>query len=206
MNTKNLLITGMFAGLFLSCKEVEPPAPVLPVPTPEQIKWQKMENYAFVHFGLNTFNDLEWGYGNTPAETFNPTDLDCEQWVRIIKAAGLKGVILTAKHHDGFCLWPTKTVDYNISNSPYKNGKGDMVRELSDACKKHGGFYLGSIGGPAAILAQNNIKSIECVEYPELGMEAIWKIEVEDFPAFILVDNKGNDFFKQIKPWNVCKK
>ena len=145
MNTKNLLITGMFAGLFLSCKEVEPPAPVLPVPTPEQIKWQKMENYAFVHFGLNTFNDLEWGYGNTPAETFNPTDLDCEQWVRIIKAAGLKGVILTAKHHDGFCLWPTKTVDYNISNSPYKNGKGDMVRELSDACKKHGlkfGLYL----------------------------------------------------------------
>ena len=145
MNTKNLLITGMFAGLFLSCKEVEPPAPVLPVPTPEQIKWQKMENYAFAHFGLNTFNDLEWGYGNTPAETFNPTDLDCEQWVRIIKAAGLKGVILTAKHHDGFCLWPTKTVDYNISNSPYKNGKGDMVRELSDACKKHGlkfGLYL----------------------------------------------------------------
>ena len=145
MNTKNLLITGMFAGLFLSCKEVEPPAPVLPVPTPEQIKWQKMENYAFVHFGLNTFNDLEWGYGNTPAEKFNPTALDCEQWVRIIKAAGLKGVILTAKHHDGFCLWPTKTVDYNISNSPYKNGKGDMVRELSDACKKHGlkfGLYL----------------------------------------------------------------
>ena len=67
MNTKNLLITGMFAGLFLSCKEIEPPAPVLPVPTPEQIKWQRMENYAFVHFGLNTFNDLEWGYGNTPA-------------------------------------------------------------------------------------------------------------------------------------------
>ena len=145
MNTKNLLITGMFAGLFLSCKEIEPPTPVLPVPTPEQIKWQRMENYAFVHFGLNTFNDLEWGYGNTPAETFNPTDLDCEQWVRIIKAAGLKGVILTAKHHDGFCLWPTQTVDYNISNSPYKNGKGDMVRELSDACKKHGlkfGLYL----------------------------------------------------------------
>ena len=85
-------------------------------------------------------------------------------------------------------------------------GKGNRGKEVTDACKKHGGFYLGSIGGPAAILAQNNIKSIECVEYPELGMEAIWKIEVEDFPAFILVDNKGNDFFKQIKPWNVCKK
>ncbi|MBQ7878683.1 MAG: fumarate hydratase [Bacteroidaceae bacterium] len=80
--------------------------------------------------------------------------------------------------------------------------KGNRSQQVTDACKKHGGFYLGSIGGPAAILAQNNIKSIECVEYPELGMEAIWKIEVEDFPAFILVDDKGNDFFKQIKP--VC--
>ena len=78
--------------------------------------------------------------------------------------------------------------------------KGNRSQQVTDACKKYGGFYLGSIGGPAAILAQNNIKSIECVEYPELGMEAIWKIEVEDFPAFILVDDKGNDFFKQLKP------
>ncbi|MBR1465265.1 MAG: fumarate hydratase [Bacteroidaceae bacterium] len=82
--------------------------------------------------------------------------------------------------------------------------KGNRTQAVTDACKKHGGFYLGSIGGPAAILAQNNIKSIECVEYPELGMEAIWKIEVEDFPAFILVDDKGNDFFKQLKPCNGC--
>ena len=84
--------------------------------------------------------------------------------------------------------------------------KGNRSQQVTDACKKHGGFYLGSIGGPAAILAQNNIKSIECLEYPELGMEAIWKIEVEDFPAFILVDNKGNDFFKQIKPRCTCSK
>ena len=84
--------------------------------------------------------------------------------------------------------------------------KGNRSQQVTDACQKHGGFYLGSIGGPAAILAQNNIKSIECVEYPELGMEAIWKIEVEDFPAFILVDDKGNDFFKQIKPVCSCKK
>ena len=76
--------------------------------------------------------------------------------------------------------------------------KGNRSQAVTDACRKHGGFYLGSIGGPAAILAQNNIKSIECVEYPELGMEAIWKIRVEDFPAFILVDDKGNDFFKTI--------
>ncbi|MDR0989178.1 MAG: fumarate hydratase [Prevotellaceae bacterium] len=80
--------------------------------------------------------------------------------------------------------------------------KGNRSQAVTDACKRYGGFYLGSIGGPAAILAQNNIKSIQCIEYPELGMEAIWQIEVEEFPAFILVDDKGNDFFKQLKPWN----
>jgi fumarate hydratase class I len=82
--------------------------------------------------------------------------------------------------------------------------KGNRTQQVTDACQKYGGFYLGSIGGPAAILAQNSIKKVECLEYPELGMEAIWKIEVEDFPAFILVDNKGNDFFKLIKPNPVC--
>jgi len=84
--------------------------------------------------------------------------------------------------------------------------KGNRTQVVTDACKKHGGFYLGSIGGPAAVLSMNNIKSIDCVEYPELGMEAVWKIDVEDFPAFILVDDKGNDFFKQLKPWTPnCK-
>ena len=109
-----------------------------PVPTRQQLEWQQLETYAFIHFGLNTFNDMEWGFGDTPSHTFHPTGLDCEQWVLTLKAAGMKGVILTAKHHDGFCLWPTETTSYSIKNTPYKNGNGDVVGELCEACKKHG--------------------------------------------------------------------
>ena len=144
---KKSLLYILIISILSSCTNVTNNAPeaIEPIPAKQQIDWQKLETYAFVHFGLNTFNDLEWGYGNTPASTFNPTNLDCDQWVATLKQCGMKGVILTAKHHDGFCLWQTKTTDYSIANSPYKNGKGDMVKELSDACKKHGlkfGLYL----------------------------------------------------------------
>ena len=143
MNHRHL--TWLLTGGLMMASCAHRPEPSGPIPTAQQLEWQQLETYAFIHFGLNTFNDMEWGFGNTPSFTFNPTNLDCEQWVLTLKAAGMKGVILTAKHHDGFCLWPTETTDYCIKNTYYKNGEGDLVRELSEACKKHGlkfGLYL----------------------------------------------------------------
>jgi alpha-L-fucosidase len=138
----------VIAALLFSCEEekpVAPPEPVLPVPTEAQLRWHEMETNAFLHFTTNTFTDLEWGYGNEKETVFNPTAVNVEQWISTLKDAGFKMAILTCKHHDGFCLWPSKYTEHSIINSPYKNGKGDIVREVSDACKKYGlkfGIYL----------------------------------------------------------------
>lgn len=116
-----------------------------PKPTPQQLAWHEMEFYLFMHFGPNTFTNLEWGHGTEKEEIFNPTGLDCEQWCRIAKASGATGIIITAKHHDGFCLWPSKYSTHTVRESKWKNGKGDVLKELSAACKKYGlrfGVYI----------------------------------------------------------------
>ncbi len=119
--------------------------PFGPLPSARQLQWSNMEFYLFTHFGPNTFTDLEWGKGTEPEDMFNPTQLDCRQWCRIAKAAGAKGIIITAKHHDGFCLWPSKYSAHTVAQSKWRDGKGDVLKELSEACKEYDlklGIYL----------------------------------------------------------------
>ena len=116
-----------------------------PVPTEPQLQWQGMEFNLFTHFGPNTFTDKEWGLGNEPEDAFNPTQLNCDQWCKVAKAAGAKEIIITAKHHDGFCLWPSQYSKHTVRESKWKNGTGDVLKELSAACKKYGlafGVYI----------------------------------------------------------------
>lgn len=114
-------------------------------PSAQQLRWHEMQYYMFIHFGVNSFTNLEWGEGAENPKIFNPTNLDSRQWARIAKKAGMKAIILTVKHHDGFCLWPSAYTEHDVANSSWKNGKGDVLKELSEACKEYGiklGFYI----------------------------------------------------------------
>lgn len=149
---KSILRCLVVSILISSCSEkkevaadVAAPARLLPVPSAAQLQWHEMEMNAFIHFTINTFTNKEWGYGDETPSMFNPSECNVDQWVSTLKEAGFKGIILTTKHHDGFCLWPSQFTEHSIKNSPYKEGKGDLVREVSNACKKHNlkfGIYV----------------------------------------------------------------
>ena len=132
-------------GTCVSASAVEPPAPFGPLPTERHLRWHDMEYYGFIHFTVNTFTDKEWGYGDESPQLFHPSELDVRQWAAVARQAGMQGLIITAKHHDGFCLWPSRYTEHSVKNSPWKGGQGDVLAELAAACRENGlrmGVYL----------------------------------------------------------------
>jgi alpha-L-fucosidase len=147
MTSRFFIIAALAAMALTGCSDgtSDAPAPYGAVPSPQQLEWQKMEMNMFTHFGPNTFTGREWGLGTEAEDIFNPTALDCSQWTAVAKAAGFKGVIITAKHHDGFCLWPNPVSSHTVAQSKWRDGKGDVLKDLSEACAKDGlkfGVYI----------------------------------------------------------------
>lgn len=176
-NTRVLTLLAILATI--ACGR-QSPAPYGPVPSRAQLEWQQMEYNMFVHFGPNTFSGAEWGEGTESEDIFCPTDLDCRQWARIAYEAGMKGIIITAKHHDGFCLWPSATSTHTVAQSSWRGGQGDVLKELSDACKEYGlkfGVYLSPW--------DRNHPAYGTPEYNEIYMQALREIHCGTYgPVF----------------------
>jgi alpha-L-fucosidase len=179
------------------------------VPSDKQLEWQKLEMTAFIHFGINTFTGREWGDGREDPALFNPTELDAEQWVKTLHDAGMKLVIITAKHHDGFCLWPTETTDHSVASSPWKNGEGDVVKELKEACEKYNmkfGVYLSPWDQNTAVYGTDEYNDFFIAQLTELltnygKVDEVWfdgangegpngKRQVYDWEAYYNVINE----------------
>ncbi|HLK57301.1 MAG TPA: alpha-L-fucosidase [Chthonomonadaceae bacterium] len=204
-----LTVVTLCAATATPANDPPPPVPFGPLPSPRQLTWHEREFYAFVHFNMNTFTGKEWGEGYEDPKQFNPTALDCRQWARVCKAAGMKGIIITAKHHDGFCLWPSKYTEHSVKNSPFRGGKGDVLKELSAACKEYGlkfGVYLSpwdrnhpQYGSPEYNTFFENQLTEVLTGYGEIfevwfdganGEGPTGKRQVYDFPAFIALVRK----------------
>lgn len=177
----------------------------IPKPTKAQLTWHDQEFYLFTHFGPNTFTDLEWGHGDEKAEIFNPVQLDCRQWARIANAAGAKGIIITAKHHDGFCLWPSKYSTHTVRESKWKNGKGDIVRELSQACKEYGlkfGVYISPWDRNHPLYGTDEYNTVFVNMMKELftNYGPIWELWWDG------ANGEGPNGKKQVYNWDLFKK